>query len=119
MPRVHPKAATTLARAPRDRPAANVNRTPVPGEATTIRDVIRKSVLIEAFPFEGDGSNRQHASGGGHEESTPSPYRDMPAAEVMRKARCHPTGTLKPRQHRRAAPWTRPQGSALWSRACL
>ena len=45
MPRVHPKAATVLARDPRERPAAIVKSTPVPGETTTINEVTRKSML--------------------------------------------------------------------------
>ncbi len=44
MPSVQPNAATTLARVPRERPAASVTSTPVPGEATTISDVSRKSM---------------------------------------------------------------------------
>ena len=50
MPSVHPKAATTLARDPRESPAASVNRTPVPGEMMTISDVTRKSMLTMS-PF--------------------------------------------------------------------
>ena len=46
MPSVQPKAATTLARAPRDRPAASVNRTPVPGEAMTISEVSKNSSVM-------------------------------------------------------------------------
>src|SRR5262245_29277091 len=48
MPSVHPNAATILARDPRERPAAKVNSTPVPGDAMTIRDVIRNSMLMIA-----------------------------------------------------------------------
>jgi hypothetical protein len=45
IPSVQPNAATTLARDPRDSPAASVNSTPVPGEAMTINDVTRNSRL--------------------------------------------------------------------------
>jgi hypothetical protein len=45
MPSVHPNAAMTLARDPRERPAASVNRTPVPGDTMTISDVTRNSML--------------------------------------------------------------------------
>ena len=45
MPSVHPNAATTLARDPRERPAASVYRTPVPGDTTTTSAVIRNSML--------------------------------------------------------------------------
>src|SRR5258708_35016372 len=45
MPIVHPNAATTLARDPRERPAASVNRTPVPGETMTMNEVTRNSTL--------------------------------------------------------------------------
>ena len=48
IPSVHPNAATTLARDPRESPAASVNSTPVPGEAMTIREVIRNSMLMVA-----------------------------------------------------------------------
>ena len=50
---VQPKAATTAARVPRDRPAASVTRTPVPGDATTISEVIRNSMLMRSLfgPF--------------------------------------------------------------------
>jgi hypothetical protein len=37
IPSVHPNAATTLPRTPRDSPGASVISTPVPGEATTRR----------------------------------------------------------------------------------
>ena len=50
MPSVQPKAATTLAREPRDRPVAMVNSTPVPGETTMISVVSRKSMLIMQPP---------------------------------------------------------------------
>ena len=46
MPTVQPNAATTLARDPREMPAARVYSTPVPGDATTMSDVIRNSQLI-------------------------------------------------------------------------
>src|SRR4051794_1757819 len=45
IPMVQPNAATTLAREPRDSPAASVNSTPVPGEATTMNEVMRNSRL--------------------------------------------------------------------------
>jgi hypothetical protein len=38
-------AAMTLARAPREKPAAIVYRTPVPGVATTMSEVTRNSML--------------------------------------------------------------------------
>jgi hypothetical protein len=50
IPSVQANAAKTLARAPRERPAARVNRTPVPGDATTISDVNKNSVLITKSP---------------------------------------------------------------------
>src|SRR3954454_4532479 len=43
MPSVQPKAATTLARDPRESPAARVNSTPVPGETITMSEVMRNS----------------------------------------------------------------------------
>ena len=46
MPMVQPKAAAMLGRKPRDSPAAKVYKTPVPGEATTIRDVIKNSTVM-------------------------------------------------------------------------
>ena len=46
MPSVQPKAATMDVRTPRDKPAATVTSAPVPGEATTISEVIRKSMFI-------------------------------------------------------------------------
>src|SRR5215213_2043336 len=39
MPSVQPKAATTAALGPRDRPAASVTSTPVPGDATMTNEV--------------------------------------------------------------------------------
>jgi hypothetical protein len=45
MPSVQPSAAIKLALAPRDRPAASVYRTPVPGVTTTISVVARNSGL--------------------------------------------------------------------------
>src|SRR5262245_106946 len=50
MPSVHPNAATTLARDPRERPAASVNRTPVPGETMMISEVTRKSIVTDGPP---------------------------------------------------------------------
>jgi hypothetical protein len=61
IPSVQPKAATTAARVPRDRPAASVTKTPVPGEATIIRDVIRNSIVI----FESSLAERGEACGSG------------------------------------------------------
>jgi hypothetical protein len=49
IPSVHPMAAITLARAPRERPAASVKSTPVPGEMTTTRDVKMNAVLTTAL----------------------------------------------------------------------
>ncbi len=49
MPIVQANAATTLALAPRDSPAASVYSAPVPGEAITISDVIRNSGLTAAL----------------------------------------------------------------------
>ena len=49
MPSVQPKAATMLARDPRERPAAMVKRTPVPGDTTTMREVIRNAMLMAAL----------------------------------------------------------------------
>ena len=49
MPSVQPKAATMLARDPRERPAAMVKRTPVPGETTTMSEVIRNAMLTAAL----------------------------------------------------------------------
>jgi hypothetical protein len=40
----------TLARFPRESPAANVKRTPVPGDATTISDVNRNSMFTAKVP---------------------------------------------------------------------
>jgi hypothetical protein len=55
MPSVQPKAATTLACQPRERSAASVKSTPMPGEATTISDVIRSGSWpfgsSSAYPF--------------------------------------------------------------------
>jgi hypothetical protein len=51
MPIVHPNAATTLARDPRERPAASVYRTPVPGEIMTINEVTRNSTLRANAPI--------------------------------------------------------------------
>jgi hypothetical protein len=51
MPKVQPKAATMLARDPRDRPVASVNSTPVPGETTTISDVIRNSMVMKILRY--------------------------------------------------------------------
>src|SRR5688572_21815312 len=48
MPSVQPNAATTLAFAPRERPAASVYSTPVPGDTITISEVTRNSQLISA-----------------------------------------------------------------------
>jgi hypothetical protein len=48
IPRVHPNAATTLARRPRARPAAIAKSAPVPGEATMIR-VLTSAIAISGF----------------------------------------------------------------------
>src|SRR5436309_321176 len=45
IPSVQPNAATTLVRRPRERPAATVYRTPVPGE-TTIRSVVSRKATL-------------------------------------------------------------------------
>ena len=45
IPSVHANAAITLARAPWARPAARVYSTPIPGDATTMKVVIRNSGL--------------------------------------------------------------------------
>src|SRR5688500_9400542 len=72
MPRVHPNAASTLARGPRANPAASVKSTPVPGEATTMREVIKNSGLMwesdcAVWVWCGDGQVRgvDQAEGGG------------------------------------------------------
>jgi hypothetical protein len=47
MPSVHPNAATTPARAPREIPADNVISAPVPGIATITSDVSRNAKLTQ------------------------------------------------------------------------
>src|SRR4051794_5466087 len=49
VPSVHAKAASTLARGPRDRPADRVKSAPVPGVATMTNDVSRNVSTSAAY----------------------------------------------------------------------
>src|SRR5258706_12802630 len=79
MPSVQPNAATTLARGPRDSPAASVYSTPIPGDATTISEVMRKSQLM---PPSGSFRRTMPESGAGRiAESEPRRLEDTGGGE--------------------------------------
>jgi hypothetical protein len=64
MPMVQPKAATMLARKPRERPVASVKITPVPGDTTTMNEVTRNSRLTVDAPFAAATHRTQHGPAG-------------------------------------------------------
>src|SRR5438128_1086452 len=77
MPSVQPNAATTLMRPPREKPVASVYSAPVPGEATTISEVSRNSMVMIAAP----SIARLHIG-----QPDPRVARHQPAAGAYRTA---------------------------------